>query len=189
VRLPATPSQTVGPYFSIGLSKLITPSLAGFGVEGKRLTIQGRVLDAEGQPVDDAVLEIWQANAYGKYHHPEDTQDKPLQPGFHGFGRVATDERGAFSLTTIKPGHVPGPGGTTQAPHVVVAIGMRGLLKHLVTRIYFPDEPGNTADPILQLVPPERRSTLIANPVSGQEGTLEWNVICGGEQETVFFEY
>jgi len=187
--IPATPSQTVGPYFAIGLTKLVTTDLAGAGVKGEKVTIRGRVLDADGNSIDDAVIETWQANSYGKYAHPEDTQDKPLEPGFKGFGRVATDDNGAFSLTTIKPGRVPGPDGTLQAPHILAAISMRGLLKHLVTRIYFPDEPGNAEDPILKLVEPSRRTTLIARSVPGQEGMLEWNVICAGEHETVFFDY
>jgi protocatechuate 3,4-dioxygenase, alpha subunit len=187
--LPATPSQTVGPYFSIGLTKLITTNLAGPGVVGQKITIRGRVLDADGKPIDDAVIETWQANSYGKYAHPEDTQDKPLEGGFHGFGRASTDDNGAFSLTTIKPGPVPGPHGTLQAPHIVAAISMRGLLKHLVSRIYFPDEPGNAEDVILNLVEPSRRTTLIAKNLLGQEGVLEWNVVCAGESETVFFDY
>ncbi len=186
--LRATPSQTVGPFFHIGLTKLTVPNLAAPDVEGKRITIQGRVLDGDGKPVSDAVIEIWQANAHGKYDHPEDTQDKPLQRGFKGFGRVATDDEGRFSLTTIMPGRVPGPSGTLQAPHIVVLVFMRGLLKHLVTRIYFPDEPSNAEDPILRLVDPERRSTLIASNVPGREGALQWNVVCAGENETVFFD-
>lgn len=184
-----TPSQTVGPYFAIGLTKLTTREIAGPGVEGGRVTIRGRVLDADGAPVDDAVLETWQANAHGKYDHPEDGQQKPLQKGFRGWGRIPTGVDGGFSFTTIKPGEVPGPAGQMQAPHIVVAIGMRGLLKHVVTRIYFPDEPGNVADPILKLVEPERRSTLIAKAIPGKPGLLEWNVICAGENETVFFDY
>lgn len=187
--LRATPSQTVGPFFHIGLTKLHVPDLAGRDVEGRRITIQGRVLDADGRPVSDAVIEIWQANAYGKYDHPEDTEDKPLQRGFKGFGRVTTKDDGTFCLTTIKPGRVPGPGGILQAPHIAVLVFMRGLLKHHTTRIYFPNEPSNAKDPILQLVEPERRSTLVATNVPGHEGVLEWNVICAGENETVFFEY
>jgi protocatechuate 3,4-dioxygenase, alpha subunit len=184
-----TPSQTVGPYFAIGLTKLTTRDIAGPDLEGERVTIRGRVLDADGKAIPDAVLETWQANAHGRYHHPEDTQEKPLQPGFKGWSRIPTDADGAFSFTTIKPGAVPGPEGQIQAPHIAVAVGMRGLLKHVVTRIYFPDDPRNEADPILKLVEPSRRSTLIAKQVSGEAGVLEWNVICAGENETVFFDY
>ena len=171
------------------MAKLTTPQIAGDEVKGERVTIRGRVLDADGNGIPDAMLETWQANAHGKYDHPEDTQDKPLQPGFKGWGRIPTDADGGFSFTTLKPGGVPGPGGQAQAPHIAVAVGMRGLLKHLVTRIYFPDDPANEADPILNLVEPARRPTLIAKTVPGQAGLLEWNVICAGDAETVFFDY
>jgi protocatechuate 3,4-dioxygenase, alpha subunit len=184
--LRATTSQTVGPYLHIGLTWLTIDNLVGPGVSGDRLTIEGRVLDGDGTAVQDALIEIWQANVHGKYAHPEDQQDKPLQPGFKGFGRVPTDEKGAFRFTTIKPGRVPGPAGSLQAPHLVISVFMRGLLKQLVTRIYFPDEPSNDADPILRLVEPTRRSTLIAKTVAN--GVLEWNVVLQGDDETVFFD-
>jgi protocatechuate 3,4-dioxygenase, alpha subunit len=187
--LPATASQTVGPFFHIGLTKLSVSDLAAPEVGGKRVTIQGRVLDGDGNPISDALIELWQANQHGKYEHPEDAQAKPLQRGFKGFGRIATNGAGEFRFATIKPGRVPGPAGTLQAPHIVVAVFMRGLLKHLVSRIYFPDEPANTDDPILLLVEPERRATLIATNAPGREGALEWNVVCSGENETVFFDY
>ena len=115
------------------------------------------------------------------------TNRKSRCSGFKGFGRIPTDARGAFRFSTIKPGRVPGPGGRLQAPHLVVSVFMRGLLKHLATRIYFPDEAGNAEDPILKLVPPARRSTLIARPRS--RGVLEWNIILQGKGETVFFDY
>lgn len=188
-RLHATASHTVGPFFHLGLSHLTGADLTGPDVPGERITIQGRVLDGDGAPVNDAVIEVWQANAHGKYAHPDDTQEKPLSPGFTGFGRVATDDDGAFRLATIEPGCVAGPGGTTQAPHLVVMIFMRGLLKHLLTRLYFPHEPANADDPVLNLVPPERRATLIAKKVAADENELEWNVVLQGEDETVFFDY
>jgi protocatechuate 3,4-dioxygenase alpha subunit len=186
--IPATPSQTVGPFFSIGLDRLRTNSLAGPGASGERLTIEGKVLDGDGQPVPDAVIEIWQANTHGKYAHPEDAQEKPLEPGFSGYGRVPTDDNGRFRFTTIKPGSVPGPGGKAQAPHLVVSLFMRGLLKQLVTRIYFPGEAPNDSDFILSLVEPARRPTLIAKKVQGQDGLLRWNVVLQGSEETVFFD-
>jgi protocatechuate 3,4-dioxygenase alpha subunit len=189
MKLTATGNQTVGPFFHIGLTRMLVPVVAGPGVEGKRIAIRGHVLDADQKPIPDALIETWQANAFGKYAHPEDIQDKPLQEGFRGFGRVATDDEGTFSLTTIKPGRVPGPGGVLQAPHLDVSIFMRGLLPHLVTRIYFPDESSNAEDPILRLIEPDRRATLIARSIPGREGALEWNVICAGENETVFFDY
>jgi protocatechuate 3,4-dioxygenase alpha subunit len=194
VSLQATASQTVGPFFKIGLQPLYRGSLANEGVSGQRVTIQGRVLDGDGNPVPDAILEIWQANAHGKYAHPEDTQDKPLEHGFKGYGRVPTNSDGSFRFATIKPGPVPGPDGKPQAPHLLVSVFMRGVLRRLVTRIYFPDEPdnepGNAADLILNLVEPARRATLIAIPKksAGEAGTLEWNVVLQGADETVFFD-
>ncbi len=185
--LRATSSQTVGPYFSIGLTWLNHDALAGNGVTGERVTIQGRVLDGGGEPVPDSLLEIWQANAHGKYAHPEDAQPQPLEPGFRGFGRVPADPDGNFHFTSIKPGPVPGPGGKPQAPHLLVSVFARGLLRRLVTRIYFPDDPGNAADFALNLVEPARRGTLIAKKTA-TAGVLEWNVILQGPEETVFFD-
>lgn len=184
--LRATASQTVGPYFAIGLDHLLRHDLVPAGVPGRRVTISGRVLDGDGAPVNDALIELWQANADGKYAHPDDRQDQPADPRFPGFGRVATDVVGAFRFSTIVPGRVPGPGGALQAPHIVVGIFMRGLLKRLVTRIYFADEPTNAADPILALVPAERRDTLLARAAT--DGGLTWNVILQGADETVFFD-
>jgi protocatechuate 3,4-dioxygenase, alpha subunit len=184
--LQATTSQTVGPYLRIGLEWLVTENLVAPGVTGEGITLEGRVFDGDGKPVNDAIVEIWQANTHGRYAHPEDKQDKPLEKGFRGWGRSATDENGVFRFQTIKPGRVPGRDGTLQAPHLMVTIFMRGLLKHLVTRVYFPDEPANGEDPILKLVPAERRQTLIAKRKSG--AALEWNVILQGKDETVFFE-
>jgi len=188
VSLQATTSQTVGPFFSIGLTRLKAANLAGPGVSGERVTITGQVLDGDCNPVPDALLEIWQANSHGKYAHPADEQNKLLEPGFHGFGRILVDESGRFSFSTIKPGAVPGPDGKLQAPHLAVSVFMRGLLRRLVTRIYFPDEPANAADFVLQLVGPDRRPTLIAKKSSSQPGALEWNVILQGSGETVFFD-
>jgi protocatechuate 3,4-dioxygenase, alpha subunit len=175
VPLVATASQTVGPYFHLGTDRLAASDLAGDS-PGPRLAIGGRVLDGDGHPVSDALLEIWQASPDGRFN----------QPGFPGFGRVATDEQGGFRFTTVKPGRVDGPAGTLQAPHLAVAIFMRGLLRHLVTRIYFPDETANAADPVLNLVPAERRDTLVAKATPA--GALEWNVRLQGTDETVFFD-
>lgn len=183
----STPSQTVGPFFSIGLDRLTRVNLAD-GSAGKRVAIQGRVLDGDAQPVPDALLEIWQADADGRYHHPEHTYPRNNANGFFGFGRVPTDPDGRFSFTTIKPGPVHAPDGVPQAPHLQISIFMRGLLKHLVTRIYFPDEPLNASDPVLQVVPKSRRDTLIARQSGSAGDTLEWNVFLQGEKETVFFD-
>ena len=175
--LQATTSQTVGPFLHIGLTWLITENLAPEGTTGKRISIEGRIVDGDGKPVNDAIVEIWQADAAGEYG----TKD------FRGFGRSATDDEGRFRFQTIKPGRVPGPGGKLQAPHIAVNVFMRGQLKQLVSRIYFPEEPANTEDAVLKLVPTARRGTLIAKR-GGKPGALEWNVILQGKDETVFFD-
>jgi protocatechuate 3,4-dioxygenase alpha subunit len=187
--LITTSSQTVGPYVTIGFAPLATEEIAPAAAQGERITLRGRVIDGDGKPVSDGVVEIWQANAKGKYAHPEDAQDKPIDRAFRGFGRSFTNADGGFRLATVLPGRVPGPGGTLQAPHIVVNVFMRGLLKHLVTRVYFPDEPANDEDPVLKLVPEERRATLIARRSGGQKGVLEWNIVLQGDGETVFFDY
>jgi protocatechuate 3,4-dioxygenase alpha subunit len=188
VSLQATSSQTVGPYFRIGLRWLNQDNLVGEGVSGERVTIQGRVFDGDGAPVRDAILEIWQANAHGKYDHPEDNQDKLLEPGFKGYGRVPVNDEGMFRFATIKPGPVPGPQGKDQAPHLVVSVFMRGVLRRMVTRIYFPEDARNASDFILNLVEPSRRPTLIAKKTASGLGALEWNVVLQGPDETVFFD-
>jgi len=189
VSLQTTSSQTIGPYLHIGLTWLVTDNLAGPGVAGEKVMVEGRILDGDGRPVNDAVVEIWQANAHGRYPHPEDAQDKPLEPAFKGFGRVTTDSEGAFRFTTIKPGRVPAPGGGVQAPHLNVTLFTRGLLKHLITRMYFPDDPANADDPVLRSVPAARRTTLIASPMAGKSSALRWNIVLQGVDETIFFEY
>ena len=186
--LQASTSQTVGPYFHIGLSRLYVNDLAGPGVSGQRVEIEGRVLDADGQGVPDGMIEIWQANAHGKYAHPEDQQDKPVEPGFQGYGRTPTAEDGSFRFKTIKPGRVPGPDGKLQAPHIDVSVFTRGLLRRLVTRIYFPDDEANSGDSVLNLVEPSRRHTLIAKKSAKGDGVIEWNVVLQGSGETVFFD-
>jgi protocatechuate 3,4-dioxygenase alpha subunit len=185
--LRTTTWQTVGPFFALGFEWMTVDDLVPDGVSGDRVVVEGQVLDGERQPVADAVLELWQANAHGRYAHPADTQDKPLEPAFRGYGRVPTDAAGRFRFRTIKPGPVPGPRDTTQAPHIVVSLLARGLLPRLVTRIYFPDEAANASDPILALVPPERRGTLIARAVAPR-GVLHWDVVLQGPGETVFFD-
>jgi protocatechuate 3,4-dioxygenase, alpha subunit len=187
VNLRATSSQTVGPYFSIGWSGLYCDELAGPLVAGQHITIHGRVLDGDGQGVPDAVIETWQADAHGKYARSEGAPGT-AGAGFTGFGRIPTDGVGCFRFSTIKPGPVPGPNGTTQAPHILVSVFMRGLLNRLVTRIYFPGDPANEKDFVLNLVEPARRATLIAKPAIPGERGFEWNVILQGEGETVFFD-
>ena len=186
--LQATTSQTVGPYFRIGMEWLFVDTLARPDVSGERVEIAGRVLDGDGAGVPDGLLEIWQANSHGKYSHPEDSQNKPVEPGFKGYGRVPTAEDGGFRFTTIKPGRVPGPDDKLQAPHIAVSVFCRGLLRRLITRIYFPNEPANAEDYVLNLVEPSRRHTLIAQPSVNRTGLLEWNVVLQGQNETVFFD-
>jgi protocatechuate 3,4-dioxygenase, alpha subunit len=188
VSLQATTWQTVGPFFRIGFSWLYRDSLAGPGVSGERLEIVGRILDGDGKPVPDGIVEIWQANSHGKYAHPDDPQEKQAESGFTGYGRVPTDDAAKFRFTTIKPGRVPGPDGKLQAPHLAVSVFTRGLLRRLITRIYFPDEPGNAEDFALNLVEAGRRGTLIAKKIDGRAGALEWNVVLQGPGETVFFD-
>jgi protocatechuate 3,4-dioxygenase, alpha subunit len=185
--LRGTTSQTIGPYLRIGLEWMQVEDLAPKGVAGERVSIRGRITDADGKPVNDAAVEIWQANSHGRYAHPEDRQDKPLEPAFRGYGRSLSNEQGEFRFKTIKPGRVPGPDGKLQAPHLSVTIFMRGLLKQLQTRIYFPDDAANAEDAVLALVPAERRPTLIARRIG--DGALEWNLVLQGKGETVFFDF
>jgi protocatechuate 3,4-dioxygenase alpha subunit len=182
-----TSSQTIGPYLHIGMTWLVDGNMAGDGITGEKVVVEGRIVDADGLPVNDAMLEIWQANAHGKYAHPEDRRDLPLESGFSGFGRVYTDADGRYRLITIKPGQVPGPDGSLQAPHLNVTIFMRGLLRHLITRLYFPGD-AHGDDAVLQRVPPERRDTLIGRRGSSAS-SVEWNIVLRGEGETVFFDY
>lgn len=187
-----TTSQTVGPYLHIGLAGLncadLTAGLPDLGTPP--VVIEGRVTDGQGNPVPDGMIEIWQADAQGVYRHPDDPRysgEDAAAPSFTGFGRVPTEPDGSFRITTIKPGRVAGPDGTLQAPHLVVSLFMRGLLKHLSTRMYFPDEAqANDADWILRQAPEARRATLVAQ--AGDDGTLHWNVILQGPGETVFFD-
>jgi protocatechuate 3,4-dioxygenase, alpha subunit len=176
----ATPSQTVGPFFHIGLDRIAVNNLTANLAVAEGIVISGHVLDGDGKPVIDALIEVWQADAHGAYASPRSP--------FKGFGRIATDAQGAFSFTTVKPGRVAGPNGKLQAPHIAVNIFMRGLLKHLVTRIYFPDEPSNDDDAILQSVSATRRATLIGRAAAGKRDTLTWNIMLQGEHETVFFD-
>ena len=183
-----TPSQTVGPYLHIGFDWLNTTELAGPGVAGERIVIQGRLLDADRAPIPDGVIEIWQANSQGCYAHPDDDRSVLRDAGFAGFGRTPTGAQGEFRFSTIKPGSVPSQNGQPQSPHIMVNVFARGLLRQAVTRIYFPDDD-HTSDPVMAMVPVDRRMTLIAQPAPGQPGVLEWNVLLGGDQnETVFFD-
>jgi protocatechuate 3,4-dioxygenase, alpha subunit len=188
----ATPSQTVGPFFHPALDRAGWNDLTAGGPRGERIAIEGRVLDADGLPCDDALIEIWQANAAGKYAHPDDPQpDDRLDPGFTGFGRALTDSSGRYRFATIRPGRVQGAGGALQAPHVNVGIFARGLLRRLCTRIYFADEPSNEGDPVLASIgdPAARRSLLAARqPGAGPEALYRFDIVLQGQGETAFFD-
>jgi protocatechuate 3,4-dioxygenase alpha subunit len=191
--LSPTTSQTVGPYLHIGLDGLnradLTTGLPATGVE--RLVIEGRIVDGVGQPVPDGLVEVWQADMDGIYRHVDDPRFDEARAAvmpFVGFGRIPTEPDGSFRFTTVKPGCVAGPEGTSQAPHIVVSLFMRGLLKHLSTRLYFPDEAeANEQDWILRQVPAARRGSLIAR--QADVGVLRWDVVLQGHGETVFFDF
>jgi protocatechuate 3,4-dioxygenase alpha subunit len=185
-----TPSQTVGPFYSLGLTRRPMNRLATDSTRGEKIQIEGRVIDGDGNAVPDALVEIWQANSYGRYNHPDDKQEKPLDPGFIGWGRCGTDKTGVFSFETIKPGPVPGPDQTVQAPHINVAVFARGMLVHAYTRIYFGDEAANDNDPVLMSVRnKKRRKTLIANrDEAGGKPIYRFDIRLQGENETVFFD-
>jgi protocatechuate 3,4-dioxygenase alpha subunit len=185
------PSQTVGPFF---LDCLLRPDarrnvLIQPETHGQRIRIEGRVLDGDGAPVPDAVVEIWQANANGRYHHPADARASiALDSAFIGFGRSGTDDTGAFWFETVKPGPVPFDDERRQAPHICVMVHARGLLNHLATRLYFAGEPANEHDPILRLVPAQRRATLLARHVNDGDAPLyRFDILLQGAGETVFF--
>ncbi len=192
-KLIATATQTAGPFFHFGLVRPEWADLTGGGkAKGDRIVLEGRVTDADGAPLPDAIVEIWQANAAGRYEHPEDMQDKPLDPHFRGFGRAFTDKDGVYRFTTVKPGAVPGRGNALQAPHIAVSIAARGLLHHLFTRVYFAGEKLNATDPVLSSIDdPERQKTLLAEPNGKANGGMVWrfDIALQGKSETAFFDF
>jgi protocatechuate 3,4-dioxygenase, alpha subunit len=199
-----TPSQTIGPFFAYGLTpkgrcqwdpngeyswkETVGADLVTADASGQKIRIEGRVRDGDGVAINDAMIEIWQADAQGRYAHPRDDRTRPNSK-FTGFGRSATDRDGVYSFDTIKPGAVPGPGGKLQAPHIVVCIFSRGMLRQIYTRLYFSDEAANAADPILAMVPADRRGTLIAHKQNdGERPLYRFDVRVQGAEETVFFD-
>lgn len=186
-----TPSQTVGPYFAYGLTarqynyphtSIADGSMAGEDVEGERIRVEGRVLDGDGMPIPDAMIEIWQADSQGRFAHPADPRNS--NAGFTGFGRfgTGTDPKNRFIFDTIKPGSVT----SGEAPHLNVIVFMRGLLTHVYTRIYFADEDAaNAVDPVLSSVPEDRRGTLVA---ARHGNTYRLDIRMQGDDETVFFD-
>jgi len=187
-KLTPTPGQTVGPFFSLGLDRPEWADMTRHNPCGERIVIEGRVLDGNGVPVSDALIELWQANSEGRYDHLHDEQgDKKIDPNFHGYGRVATDPHGEFRIKTIKPGPVPGRGNALQAPHINVAFFARGLLRQLHTRIYFSDEAANVSDPLLSSIENGAvRQTLIAR--RGEGGAYRFDFILQGQGETAFLD-
>ncbi|HYH21287.1 MAG TPA: protocatechuate 3,4-dioxygenase subunit alpha [Azospirillum sp.] len=186
-----TPSQTVGPFFHEALNRPAWSDLRAGGAQGAVIRVEGRVLDGDGAPVTDALIEIWQADAAGRYAHPEDTRDGTADPNFSGFGRAATDGTGMYRFTTVRPGLVPGNGNAMQAPHILVSVFARGLLDRLVTRIYFADEPANDTDPVLNAIgdPAVRRTLLAEREEMGGVVTYRFDIVLQGEGETAFFEF
>lgn len=189
-RLGQTPSQTVGPYFSMRLAddgQNVLPVPDG----AEQVVITGKVIDGDGNHVEDALLETWQANSAGRYRHPDDRRDLKLDPGFTGFARAMTDfHTGEYRLETVKPGIVPDPEGEPQAPHISMIIQARGMLNPLFTRLYFSDEPaGNEHDYVLNTVPADRRDTLMARlePDSTPKH-YRFDIRLQGDGETVFFD-
>ena len=191
-----TPSQTVGPYFAYGLTSngkydwndAFSNNLVTADTSGERVRVEGRVFDGDGVAVPDCMLEIWQADAQGRFADPKDNRAMPNSK-FRGFGRCGTDANGDYAFDTIKPGQVADPDGKPQAPHILLAIFARGMLLHLYTRIYFDGEASNDADPVLALVPADRRATLIAARGQGNGGAVyRFDIRLQGDNETVFFD-
>jgi protocatechuate 3,4-dioxygenase, alpha subunit len=180
-----TASQTVGPFLHLGLTDRRSVScIAGEGMKGERVWVTFRVFDGDGIAVPDAMIELWQADSEGNYKN----ESRSVHAAFCGFGRAATAEDGSCTFETIKPGRVPGPHNTLQAPHINVSIFGRGLQKRLFTRVYFAGDPANPNDSILALVPENRRTTLLAQRDPARTGGWTFEIRLRGVGETVFFD-
>jgi protocatechuate 3,4-dioxygenase, beta subunit len=195
--LIVTPSQTIGPFFAPALIHEGDDDLAckvpgGSRSQGLPIVISGRVLDEDGNPVRKALIEVWQANMWGKYEHPDDTTDAPLDPNFKGWGRMLTDSEGRYRFRSIKPGAYPNPGydNWMRPPHVHFSIFAAGLMQRLITQLYFPDEPLNDIDPILNAVENlHARASLIARPLpqeSDGSAAYAFDIVLRGKTETPF---
>ncbi len=188
--LIASASQTIGPFYAFALTtNTALGVMAQSGAIGERIELVVHVVDGESQSVADAMVELWQADASGKYQHPEDMQARNPDPAFSGFGRLGTNAEGEAAFTTVKPGRVAGPDGGLQAPHINVIVFARGVLLHLYTRIYFAGDPANKLDSVLAQVPEERRSTLLAYPDRKRRELWRFEIRLCGEGETVFFDW
>jgi protocatechuate 3,4-dioxygenase alpha subunit len=181
-----TPSQTIGPFYFGTLANTYRAELAPPGVAGERIELAIALHDRDGAVVPDGLIEIWQANSHGRYNHPEDRRNLPLDAGFEGFGRASTDKAGVARFGTVRPGRVPWPQGGLQAAHVNISVFARGVLNRLATRLYFDGDPALAEDPVLKLVEAARRPTLIAKRDGGGLWTL--SIHLGGAHETVFFD-
>ena len=181
-----TPSQTIGPFYWGSLVSGYRADLAPAGVAGERIELAITLYDADGAVVPDGLIEIWQANSHGRYNHPEDRRNLPLDTGFEGFGRASADTSGTARFATVRPGRVPWPEGGLQAPHINISIFARGVLNRLATRLYFEGDPALATDPVLKLVDPARRSTLLAT--CDAAGVWCLPIHLGGDRETVFFD-
>lgn len=190
-RRGTTPSQTIGPFHRIMIPWEGGGNLVGED-DSNAILIEGHVYDGAGVPVDDCVIEIWQADIHGRYAHFEDVRETPLVKGFYGFGRTVTNDQGYFAIATVKPGPVPGPGGNVQAPHISLSIFARGLLKHLATRAYFPDEGASNAKDLvlLSIADPARQATLVAvkRKRTDTPPVYNFDIHLQGPRETVFFD-
>jgi len=188
-RLFCLPSQTIGPFYHFALTMNAgLARLAGPDSKGERIRVRFRLLDGDGGPVPDGMIEIWQADGAGKYNHPEDPQALEPDPAFRGFGRLATDSDGYCMFETVRPGRAPDGRGHCQASHINVTVFARGLLRHLYTRVYFHGDPALAEDPVLASVPEERRATLIARRDATQPSQWNFDIRLQGEDETVFFD-
>lgn len=191
MKLGQTPSQTVGPFFHYGLvEKGDENIIVTDATKGKRILLKGQVTDGNGEPVSDAMIEVWQADQNGYFNHPADPNQSKADPNFRGFGRAPTNAEGIYTFKTIKPGQVAYDDSQMQAPHVSVRVFSRGMLIHAYTRLYFSDEAeANKDDVVLNLVPEDRRETLIAlKEDTGDLPTYCFNIALQGDNETVFFE-
>ncbi len=191
-RLGQTPSSTLGPFFGMLLGRPDDATMVDDATSGERIRVTGLVLDGDGTPIEDALVEVWQANAAGRYRHPVDRRDElPLDDGFTGFGRSPTAfETGSWSILTVRPGPVPDGHGGMQAPHLNLVVQARGMLAPLFTRMYFPNEDANDADIVVSSVPAERRHTLVATRGDDVDGvtTFLHDLRLQGDDETVFFD-
>lgn len=187
--MKSLPSQTIGPFFHFGLTKNADLGcLARSDAKGEHIRVCFRLLDGDRAPVSDGMIEIWQTDAAGKYDHPDDPHQSAPDPAFRGFGRLATDQDGRCRFDTVYPGRVPDGRGGCQAPHLNVGVFARGLLGRLCTRVYFDGDPALAVDPVLALVPVERRATLLARRDASQPAWWNFNIHLQGEHETVFFD-